>query len=129
MSGVVPYNAVHLNENSVPGALLPHPDVRANKVLDLSRFLAVRGVRHSGKKKEELVKLVQECIDAKTPVASTADAGKWLQKAVTNSRAQSLNENEQSLRLDVFPVDGWRSFPSRDIPSGFSYESTLYTTT
>ena len=110
-------NTVVLYEEDVPGAKLMK-DPNDCSVEELKRWLKCHGLKKTGKKVEliERVRLNNRIgkIDPKI------DGGKWYKYKRTGSVAK---DSETDV---LVPRDGWKKFPSCNIPSMFNYGYLYY---
>ncbi|XP_066935617.1 uncharacterized protein [Clytia hemisphaerica] len=112
-----------LTEDDVPGAKLKK-DPENCIVDELKRWLECHGLKKSGKK-AEFVERVKEGLKTKLPVSQKIDGGKWYEPKLQKS--QEGNESTPSCSYtanassELPDDDGWRDFPSRNIPANFNY--------
>ena len=111
-----------LTEDDVPGAKLKK-DPESCIVDELKRWLECHGLKKSGKK-AELVERVKEGLKTKLPVSQKIDGGRWYELKLKKSQEGSESTPTCSYTANAsseLPNDGWRNFPSRNIPANFNY--------
>ena len=106
---------ITLLEKEVPGALLAK-DPGEYSVAELRRWLECHGAKKTGKK-EDLIARVRGCLERNTRVDPKVDGGKWynLKKKGVGLMSPSLSG------IIEIPSNGWRTFPSVDVPDMFNY--------
>ena len=103
-----------LTENDVPGAKLTN-DLAECNVDDLKRWLECRGQKKGGRK-AELVARVEGLLKLNLPIDSKIDNGLWYKQK------KQKNSHVMLYFIDIsIPGDGWRDFPSRNLPQNFNY--------
>lgn len=114
------YSAVLLGDSDVPGATINKDPAECN-VETLQRWLECHGQKKGGRK-SELVERVCGCLKLNIPVDPKVDGGKWYElKKETAIEEQNLPASNTLLRNRIPPSDGWRTFPSRNLPINFNY--------
>ena len=109
-----------LKEDEVPSAkLLKEPE--SCVVEELNRWLECHGLKKSGKK-AELIKRGKDELKLNLPVDPKIDGGKWY-KLKTEDIASIENTSSKTsiTSLGDLPTDGWRLFPSKNLPANFIY--------
>ena len=99
-------------------------------VMVLKRWLRCHGTRKTGTRKtgrrktgtrktgtkQQLIDRVKRCLATNTGVNPTIDNGKWYELK------KNLEKNLSTQKPDQFtPTQGWKVFPSFNIPSIFNY--------
>ena len=88
----------------------------------LKRWLKYRGLKLSSKR-EDIVQRVRDCVrngNYHTRHRSGIDRGKWFAAKVLQENSD-VKTNSGSISLTCIPSNGWRVFPSQNIPSLFNY--------
>ena len=71
-------------------------------------------------KRQELVERVLGCLKLNLGVDRKVDGEKWYESK--KEKSKQSNSGSHVLPKDfTFPVEGWKIFPSRDIPVNFNY--------
>lgn len=63
---------------------------------------------------------VEKFLRKNTEIDVSVDRGKWLELKANESRKRALSSQVGGCRL-IFPINGWKTFPSHEIPKYFSY--------
>lgn len=105
-----------LKETDVPGARLTQDPKQCN-VDVLKRWLECHGLKKSGKK-DELVRRVEDALKLDLQVDPKVDGGKWYNLKASSSSSTTQDSNYQQPNI---PVDGWKQFPSKNLPVNFNY--------
>ena len=104
---------LQLEEKDIPGAKLVK-DLSECYLEELKRWLECRGQKKCGKK-VKLVEWVLGCLRLTIPLDPKVDNGVWYQQKLETIKSESLQSNVTVLK------DGWRKFPSRNLPMNFNY--------
>ena len=107
-------------KDDVHGAkLLKEPE---NCVIEeLKRWLECHGLKKCGKK-AELIKKVKDDLKLNFSVDPKIDGGKWYNSRTEDSASIKNTSSKTSIAsLGDFPTDGWRLFPSKNLPANFNY--------
>ena len=114
-----------LKEDEVPGAkLLKEPEKCV--VEELKRCLEWRGLKKSGKK-AELIKRVKDGLKLNLPANPKIDGGKWYNLKTEDSASTKNTSSKTSVASLVdLTTDGWRLFPSKNLPANFNYEHIYF---
>ena len=112
--------AVELTEEGIPGVQLTKDPTECS-ALELIRWLKCHGVKRTGRK-QGLIDRVRGCIAMKKAVNPKIDHGKWYELRVTR-----LGNNLTTSRPhQSIPNQGWKVFPSFNIPQMFNYGHIYY---
>ena len=93
----------------------------------LKRWLKYRGLKLSGKR-EDIVPTASEGLCEERELShpwSGIDRGKWFAAKVLQENSD-VKTNSGSISLPCIPSNGWRVFPSQNIPSLFNYGHVYY---
>ena len=109
-----------LKEDEVPGAkLLKEPEKCV--IEELKTWLECHGLKKSGKK-DELINRVRDGLKLNLPVDPKIDGGKWYNlKAKDSGSIENTSSKTSIASLGDLPGDGWRLFPSKNLPANFNY--------
>ena len=109
-----------MKDDKVPGTkLLKEPEKCV--VEELKRWLECHGVKKSGKK-AELINRVRDGLKLNLPVDPKIDGGKWYNlKTEDSASVENTNSKTSIASLVDLPTDGWRLFPSKNLPAKFNY--------
>ena len=109
-----------MKEDKVPGAkLLKEPQKCV--IEELKRWLECHGLNKSGKK-DELINRVRDGLKLNLPVDPKIDGGKWYNlKTKDNASIENTSSKTSIASLGDLPGDGWRLFPSKNLPANFNY--------
>ena len=109
-----------MKEDEVPGAkLLKEPEKCVAK--ELKKWLECHGLKKSGKK-PELIKRVKDGLKLNLPVDPKIDGGKWYNLKTEDSASIENTSSKTSIAsLGDLPTDGYRLFPSKNLPANFNY--------
>ena len=92
----------------------------------LKRWLKCRGLKLSGKREDIVQRVRRLCEDREVPYSwSGIDRGKWFAAKVLQENSDVIT-NSGSISLPCIPLNGWRVFPSQNIPSLFNYGHVHY---
>ena len=90
-------------------------------VEELKRWLECHGVKKSGKK-AELINRVRDGLKLNLPVDPKIDGGKWYNlKTEDSALIENTNSKTSIASLGDLPTNGWRLFPSKNLPAKFNY--------
>lgn len=114
-------NYTILKEEDVPGAKLTKKPENCI-VEELKRWLECHGLKKSGRK-QELVKRVEDALKMNLPVTPKVDGGRWYKIKLDKSKEgqQATSSSSADNTTTERPTDGWRDFPSRNLPANFNY--------
>ena len=109
-----------LKEDEVTGVkLLKEPEKCV--VEELKRWLECHGLEKSGKK-AKLINRVRDGLKLNLPVDPKINGGKWYNLKIEDSASiKNTNSKTSIASLGDLPTDGWRLFPSRNLPANFNY--------
>ena len=99
-----------LSENDVPGAKLTK-DLAECNVDELKRWLECRGQKRGGRK-AELAARVEGLLKLNLPIDSKIYNGLWYKQ-----------KEQKNVSI---PGDGWRDFPTRNLPQNFNYANIYH---
>ena len=113
-------SAIASKEDEVPGAkLLKEPEKWV--VEELKRWLECHGLKKSGKKAELIIR-VRDGLKLNFPVDPKIDGGKWYNlKTEDSASIENTNSKTSIASLGDLPTDGWRLFPTKNLPANFNY--------
>ena len=90
-------------------------------VEELKRWLECHGLKKSGRK-AELIKIVKDGLKLNLPVDPKIDGGKWYNLKTEDSTSIENTSSKTSIAsLGELPTNGWRLFPSKNLPANFNY--------
>ena len=90
-------------------------------VEELKRWLECHGLKKSGRK-AELIKRVKDGLKLNLPVDPKIDGGKWYNLKTEDSTSIENTSSKTSIAsLGELPKNGWRLFPSKNLPANFNY--------
>ena len=108
---------IELIEADVPGASLENPPEQCSNAL-LKRWLKCHGLSQVGVK-AKLVDRVNLAIASGKKVIPGIDEGKWY--VLKKDKLSKDKEIDDTDLHHAFPTQGWKSFPSRDVPKHFTH--------
>ena len=114
-----------LKEDKVPGAkLLKKPEKCV--IEELKRWLECHGLKKSGKK-DDLINRVRDGLKLNLSVDPKIDGGKWYNlKTKDSASTKNTSSKTPIASLGDLPGDGWRLFPSKNLPANFNYEHVYF---
>ena len=127
------FDVVELKPDDVTGAVLAASPSESS-VQQLQRWLQCRRLNKQGNK-ADLVKRVEQSMDLDLPIDPNVDnGGPYRAKAARVVTMDMLLEVKDvaipvimnNVPVEGFPISGWVSFPSRDVPDMFNYGSVLF---
>ncbi|XP_052128343.1 uncharacterized protein LOC113214356 [Frankliniella occidentalis] len=121
------FPVVLTEDDGVPGARLPRQPLAANTNKMLKRWLECRG-KPTGGRREELLERVAllKALPNSHILDVKVDKGYWYERKCETLRAQQVHQivNSQALpstQVHQYPTEGWKPFPSVDMPVMFNY--------
>ena len=113
-------DTIELHETDVPGASLENPPDQCSNAL-LRRWLKCHGLSTTGVK-AKLVDRVNVAIASGKKVIPGIDEGKWYNLKKDKLSTKDQETDDTAVHHDhAFPTQGWKSFPSRDVPKHFAH--------
>ena len=99
--------------------MLKEPEKSA--VEELKMWLECHGLKKSGKKAELIIR-VKDGLKLNLPVDPKIDGGKWYNLKTEDSASIENTSSKTSIAsLGDLPTDGYRLFPSKNLPANFNY--------